>query len=142
MVYLVSVKSGPNWGNSSQQKKQEVDFQNAVKVLKQSRHTINVLPVLGICYGKVKTSHVRGYLKVVGQNFWYLISEDENLYTDIIEPLGHRAKQHNTKFLRQKSKIVNLFTQQFLADFCDQGVINWKKLVEFNSGNLDLKRGN
>jgi len=111
-----------------------------VKVLKQSRHTINVLPVLGICYGKVKTSHVRGYLKVVGQNFWYLISEDENLYTDIIEPLGHRAKQHNSKFLKQKSKIVNLFTQQFLTDFCDHGIINWKKLVEFNSGNLDIKQ--
>jgi len=79
----------------------------------------------------------------VGQNFWYLISEDENLYTDIIEPLGHRAKQHNTKFLKQKSILVNLFTQQFLSDFCDQGVINWKKLVEFNSGNLDLvKRSN
>jgi len=86
---------------------------------------------------------LRGYLKVVGQNFWYLISEDENLYTDIIEPLGHRAKQHNTKFLKQKSILVNLFTQQFLSDFCDQGVINWKKLVEFNSGNLDLvKRSN
>jgi hypothetical protein len=138
-IYLVSVKSGPNWGNSSQQKKQEADFQNAVRVLKQSRHTVNVLPVLGICYGKVKTSHLRGYLKVVGQNFWYLISDDENLYTDIIEPLGHRAKQHNTKFLKQKSKIINLFTLQFLADFCDQGFINWKKLVEFNSGNLDLK---
>ncbi|MBN2315919.1 MAG: hypothetical protein JXM79_18475 [Sedimentisphaerales bacterium] len=127
--------------NSSQQKKQEVDFQNAVKVLRQSKHTTNVLPVLGICYGKVKTSHVRGYLKVVGQNFWYLLSEDENLYTDIIEPLGHRAKQHNAKFMRQKSKIINLFTQQFLAEFCDQGIIGWKKLVEFNSGNLGNEPG-
>jgi len=138
--YLVSVKSGPNWGNSAQQKKQETDFQNAVKVLRQSKHTANVLPVLGICYGKVKTSHLRGYLKVVGQNFWYLISDDENLYTDIIEPLGYRAKQHNAKFMKRKSKIINLFTQEFLADFCDDGVINWKKLVEFNSGNLDLKK--
>jgi len=137
--YLVSAKSGPNWGNSSQQAKQERDFQNAVKVLKQSRRTLNVQPVLGICYGKVKTSYVRGYLKVVGQNFRYLINEDENLYTDIIEPLGYRAKQHNAKFMKQKSKIINLFTQQFLADFCDEGVINWKKLVEFNSGNLDLR---
>lgn len=138
--YLVSVKSGPNWGNSSQQKKQQDDFQNAVKVLKQSKRTLNVQPVLGICYGGVKTSYLRGYLKVVGQNFWYLISEDENLYTDIIEPLGYRAKQHNAKFKKQKSKILNLFTQEFLADFCDDGVINWKRLVEFNSGNLDLKK--
>lgn len=140
--YLVSVKSGPNWGNSSQQKKQELDFQTAVKVLKQSNRTLNVQPVLGICYGKVRTSYLRGYLKVVGQNFWYLISNDENLYTDIIEPLGYRAKQHNAKFTREKGKIINLFTQEFLADFCDDGVINWKKLVEFNSGNLDLKKPN
>ncbi len=139
-IYLVSVKSGPNWGNSSQQNKQQQNFQNAVKILKQSKHTANILPVLGICYGKVRTSHLRGYLKVVGQNFWYLISGDENLYTDIIEPLGYRAKQHNAKFIKQKSKIVNLFTQEFLAEFCDDGVINWKKLVEFNSGNLDLKK--
>ena len=138
--YLVSVKSGPNWGNSSQQRKQEDDFKNAVKILKQSKRTLNVQPVLGICYGKVKTSYVRGYLKVVGQNFWYLISEDENLYTDIIGPVGYRAKQHNAKFKKHKSKIINLFTQEFLADFCDDGVINWKKLVEFNSGNLDLKK--
>jgi len=138
--YLVSVKSGPNWGNSSQQIKQERDFQTSVKVLKQSNRTLNVQPVLGICYGKVRTSYLRGYLKVVGQNFWYLISENENLYTDIIEPLGYRAKQHNVKFTKQKSKIVNLFTQEFLTDFCDEGVIDWKKLVQFNSGNLDIKR--
>jgi len=134
------VKSGPNWGNSSQQRKQEQDFQKAVKVLKQSRRTKNVQPVLGICYGKVKTTHVRGYLKVVGQNFWYLISEDKDLYTDIIEPLGHRAKKHNEKFQRAKNKIVNLFTKDFLEEFCDDGVIDWKKLVRFNSGNLDLKQ--
>jgi len=138
--YLVSVKSGPNWGNSSQQNKQERDFQTAVKVLKQSRRTLNIQPVLGICYGKVRTSFLRGYLKVVGQNFWYLISGNENLYTDIIEPLGHRAKQHNEKFMKQKAKIVNLFTQEFLSEFCDEGMINWKKLVEFNSGNLDIKQ--
>jgi len=136
--YIVSIKSGPNWGNSSQQKKQQGDFQNAVRVLKQSNHTLNVQPVLGICYGKVRTNYIRDYLKVTGQNFWYLISKDENLYTDIIEPLGYRAKQHNANFLKVKDKIINLFTQEFVTEFCDSGVINWKKLVQFNSGNLDL----
>lgn len=140
--YLVSVKSGPNWGNASQHKKQEQDFQMAAKVLKQSKLTLNVQPVLGICYGKTRTSYLIGYLKVVGQNFWYLISEDENLYTDIIKPLGYKAKQYNEKFKRQKSKTINLFTKEFLSEFCDEGVINWKKLVEFNSGNLDIKENN
>jgi hypothetical protein len=138
--YLVSVKSGPNWGNNAQQNKQEQDFQKAMKVLKQSRHRLNTQPVLGICYGKTKTAFLRGYMKVVGQNFWYFISENENLYTDIIEPLGFRARQHNDAFNKQKGKIINSFTHKFVSEFCDNGEINWKKLVQFNSGNLDLNR--
>jgi hypothetical protein len=133
------MKSGPNWGNSSQQRRQESDFQNAVKVLKQSKQNLNIQPVLGICYGKVRTSYLRGYMKVVGQNFWYLISGDESLYTGIIEPVGYRAKEHNAKFKKEKSKLINLFTKEFLEDFCTDGDIDWKKLVEFNSGNFDLK---
>lgn len=134
--YLVSVKSGPNWGNSAQHKKQENDFQTAVKVLKQLNRKLNAQPVLGICYGKTKDRYLRGYLKVVGQSFWHIISENKDLYTDIIEPLGHRAKHHNDEFNRQKAKIINLFTNEFLKEFCDDGIIDWKRLVEFNSGNM------
>ena len=64
--YIVSIKSGSNWGNSSQQKKLEQDLQNAMVRMKQSKKTGNVQPVLGICYGKTKTVYKRGYLKVVG----------------------------------------------------------------------------
>jgi hypothetical protein len=140
ILYLVSVKSGPNWGNNAQQNKQQQDFQTAVRVLKQTNHKLNVQPVLGICYGKTRTTFLRGYMKVMGQNFWYLISENENLYTDIIEPLGYRAKQHNDTFVKQKGKVINSFTQEFMPKFCSNGIIDWKKLVEFNSGNLDLNR--
>ena len=71
--YIVSIKSGPNWGNNSQQRKQEEDFKTAVKVLKQSKHIKNVEPILGICYGKTKTSWVRSAWKIVGQNFILLV---------------------------------------------------------------------
>lgn len=98
-LYLTSIKSGPNWGNSSQQKKQEQDFQNACKVLKQSNRNLNIQPVLGICYGKTKTTYPRGYMKVVGQNFWYLISGNENLYIDIIKPLGDIRRKSTTKHI-------------------------------------------
>ncbi len=137
--YVVSIKSGPSWGNSSQQDKLEQDLKNAVTRVKQSKRAANVQPVLGICYGKTKTSYLRGYLKVVGQNFWYLISENEHLYTDMIEPIGHRAKEHNEAFLIEKSRVINRFTKQFIDLFCDgNGAIDWVRLVEFNSGNLDL----
>jgi hypothetical protein len=139
--YVISVKSGPSWGNSSQQDKLEQDLKNAVTRVKQSKRGINVQPVLGICYGKTKTSYLRGYMKVVGQNFWYLISENRNLYTDIIEPVGYKAKEHNETFKDEKNKVVNLFTHQFFERFCeDNGAIDWVKLVEFNSGNFDMDK--
>jgi hypothetical protein len=137
--FVVSIKSGTNWGNSSQQNDLENNLKEAVAKVKQSKIGINVQPVLGICYGKTKTIYVRGYIKVVGQNFWYLISENKNLYTDIVEPIGYRAKKHNADFIKEKSRVINRFTKSFIDEYCDEkGNINWVKIVEFNSGNYDL----
>ena len=140
--YLVSVKSGSNWGNSSQHNQLETDLKKAATRVKQSQHGANVQPVLGICYGKTRTSYWRNVaLKVVGQNFWYLISQNENLYIDIVEPIGYRAKEHNEIFEQERAKVENLFTREFVERFCDtEGAIDWPRLVEFNSGNYDLHR--
>ena len=136
--YVVSVKSGPNWGNSSQQDKLEQDLKNAVARLKQSKHSLNVQPVLGICYGKTKTTFIRGYMKIVGQNFWHLISDNPNLYIEIVDPIGYEAKKHNDDFLAKRGGIVNMFTGQLITKFCDPhtGLIDWGKLIQFNSGNF------
>lgn len=140
--YVVSVKSGPNWGNSSQIKKLEQDLKNAVIRVQQSRHASVVRPILGICYGKTRTNfnyRFPGCWKVVGQNFWYLISENEDLYTDIIEPIGYRAREHNTAFEIERGKVINRFSMEFMNKFCLDGAIEWPRLVEFNSGNYDLE---
>ncbi len=142
IYYIVSVKSGPNWGNSSQQNELEQNLKDAVIRVKQRDRSANVQPVLGICYGKVKTADMkRGYLKVVGQNFWYLISENKDLYTDIIEPIGYEARRHNDVFLEEKSNLTNLFTATFVHEYCDLfGAIDWVKLVRHNSENYDLHK--
>jgi hypothetical protein len=140
--YVVSIKSGPNWGNSSQHKKLAQDLRDAEIRIKQLREALKVQSVLGICYGKMRTAYMRGgYLKVVGQNFWCLISENPDLYTDIIEPIGYRAKVHNEAFDRERSKVINRFTREFVERFCDaSGAIDWARLVEYNSGNYDLNK--
>ena len=140
--YVVSIKSGPNWGNSSQHSKLEQDLRNAVRRVRQSQQAANVHAVLGICYGKTKTTHSsRGYMKVVGQNFWCLISGNKDLYTDIIEPIGYRAREHNETFAREKSRLTNRLTRAFIEEYCDgTGAIDWLKLVQSNSGNYDLDR--
>ncbi len=137
--YVVSIKSGPNWGNSSQQSRLEQDLKTAVARLKQSKRSLNVQPVLGICYGKTKTTFLRGYMKIVGQNFWYFISENPHLYTDIIEPVGYRAKEHNENFEAEHDKIVARLTIEVGNRFFNAttGEVDWVKLVEFNSGNYD-----
>ena len=134
-LYIVSIKSGPNWGNNAQQKKQTQDFQTAIKVFKQAKSSTNIEPILGICYGSTKTNYLNGYTKIVGQNFWYFISKKTELYTDIIEPLGYKAKQHNESFSKQHAKIINKFTEELTKDYCEDGQINWKKIVQLNSGN-------
>jgi len=139
--YVVSIKSGPSWGNSSQQGKLEQDLKTAVARVRQSNRNLNVQPVLGICYGKTKTSFLRGYMKIVGQNFWHFISENPNLYTDIIEPIGHRARQHNDYFEQERDKIISRFSIEMGNKFFNAatGEVDWVKLVQFNSGNYKPK---
>lgn len=136
VVYLVSIKSGLNWGNSSQYAALRDRFKKAVQILKQSKSVKAVQPVLASCYGKRKTVDNGEYLRICGQAFWHFISGNENLYTDIIEPLGNQAKQHNQHYEEERAALINKFTAEFSKEFCIDGRINWKKLVQFNSGNL------
>ena len=139
--YIVSIKSGPSWGNASQQNDLERNLRDGVARLQQRRSSANVQSVLGICYGRVRTRYLRGYLKLVGQNFWYFISEDKDLYTDIIEPIGYRAKEHNEEYEHNKAQVANLLTAAFINDYCHpSGAIDWPKLVHAACGNYDLDK--
>lgn len=135
--YLVAIKSGSHWGNSSQHKTLGDNFKNAVKILRQSQHIAHVRPVLGICYGKSRTTDTGAYLKICGQSFWEFISGNPDLYIDLVEAVGHEANMHQEFFLREKESAFNRLVQQFTLEFCDDaGDIDWEKLVRFNSGNL------
>lgn len=135
--YLVQIKSGPNWGNSSQTRRLAQEFESAKREVMLLGYS-TVRPVLGICYGRAKTSMWKDVAdKVVGQNFWTLISGRPDLYTEIIEPLGYEARQNVEMFELERGRISNRLVQELLNDFCDQGQINWQKIVEFNSKNAD-----
>ena len=136
VVYLVSIKSGVNWGNSSQYSALRDRFKNAVRVLKQSKSVKSVQPVLASCYGKRKTVDNGEYLRICGQEFWFFISGNQNFYTDIIEPLGHKAKQRNQRYEEELAVVINKFTAEFSNQFCGGGKIDWNELVRFNSGNI------
>ena len=132
--YIVSIKSGPNWGNSSQVKKLRDNFRQAKRILGTNRLSTNVVAVNGCCYGKDGTPDKGDYLKLCGQQFWKFISDDDNLYTDIVEPLGHQAKEKNEQFIEEYAKVINRFTAEFIGKFCDaEGNMLWEEIVKFNS---------
>ncbi len=133
-LYLISVKSGPNWGNSSQVKRMVDNFKKAQRILRTGQNNIRVQAINGCCYGIDQQPDKGDYLKLCGQAFWEFISGNERLYLDIIEPLGHCARERNQAFQQEYARIVNLFTQDFIQDFCADGAIDWEKLVRFNSG--------
>lgn len=133
--HVVSIKSGPNWGNSSQVKKMRGNFKTVATVLRQRNKALQVVAVNGCCYGIDKSPDKGDYYKYCGQTFWEFISGDPDLYLHLIEPLGHRAKEKNEEFTNSHARIVNRFTSEFNAQFCSEGSIDWQALVRFNSGN-------
>ena len=133
VMYIVEIKAGWNWGNSSQIRQLNINFENAKKLI-LAKTGKKVVAVNGCCFGKDNKPDKGGYLKLCGQRFWELISGNEKLYIDIIEPIGYKTKEKNEEFAENYAQIINKLTLEFSQKFCDDGKINWEKLVEYNSG--------
>lgn len=133
--YIVSIKSGPSWGNSSQIKKMKDNFRQAKRILGTNlSSTLKVIAVNGCCYGRDNKPDKGEYLKLCGQRFWTAISGDDSLYTKIIEPLGHQAKERNERFMEEYGKVANRLALEFMQQFCDmEGKILWDDIVRLNA---------
>jgi hypothetical protein len=138
---IVAIKSGPNWGNSSQIAKMRLDFKTAQKTLRTSNSGLRIVAVNGCGYGKDSKPDKGDYFKYCGQRFWEFISGDSELFTAIIEPLGHQAKEKNDEFAVSYSQMINRFTKEFMNSFCkENGAIAWDELVRFNSSAEEIKK--
>lgn len=134
--YLITIKSGPNWGNSSQIEKMIDNFRKAEKTLKTSGHVQQIEFINGCIYGKEKEPYKQqGYYKYCGHAFWHFISGSETLYLDLIEPLGMQSEQYNRQFKSEFEAKLNLLTQEFLQEFCTaDGRVDWEKLLKDTCG--------
>ena len=126
LKYIVAIKSGPNWGNSSQISRMVDNFKKAKKILNTNASKVNIVAVNGCCYGRENTPDKGDYLIYCGQVFWEFVSGNPDLYTDIIEPLGYKAKEKNQEFQEQYATLINQFTAEFSREFCPKGKIDWK----------------
>lgn len=133
--YVVAIKSGPSWGNSSQIAKMRTDFKQAIRTLRTSGSGINVVAVNGCCYGRDQNEDKGDYFKYCGQSFWEFISGEPSLYTDLVEPISYEAKRHTDEFATLYAQAINKLTGEFIKRYCDaNGAIDWVEIVRINSG--------
>lgn len=146
-VFVVDIKSGPNWGNSSQKQKMYRNFSEAVARLQPQYPTQTIMPINGCTYGKDSRPRKVGkikeagnvveevpYWKLCGQDFWFFISENRQLYLEVIQPLGYQAEQRNKNFHKEYGNFITKMTREFLIEYSDEeGGIAWEKLTQFVS---------
>ncbi len=137
----VAVKSGPNWGNADQHKRQSTNFDALRKRLYKLNKKFD--PLVGQAYGQQSSEPTENsrYRRRSGQAFWTEITGDADFYLKLIRLMKDVPLRNRPKFREQWDRAVNRFTREFMADFCNKdGSIHWEKLVEFNSGNKPTRK--
>ena len=90
-----------------------------------------IQPTIAVCYGKPFTGYLHGHLHFIGPHFWRIISPNENLYADLIEPIRHRVGTYGDAFDKEKSGAINRLTREFITRFCQEsGAIDWTWVIE------------
>lgn len=129
--YLVSIKSGPNWGNSSQIARLRQNLSNGVRLLRQNDPAVNARAVNGCCYGSSDTDY-GDYRKVCGAGFWELISGDPDLYVRLVEPIRTSA---SNGFIAERTKLVHRLSVELAVSWSlPDGTLDWNRIVTLGAG--------
>lgn len=139
-TYIVSIKSGPNWGNSDQVNAMRKNFKKARQILKTKVDKKEIVSVNGCMYGRDNQPHKvnkkdpeLSYYKICGQPFWELISGDKEFYKKIIQPLDKEAKKRDDFFKNLYIKKINEMTKDIVDLFYTKDNLDWNKIVEYVS---------
>ena len=128
--YLVSIKSGPKWGNSSQKAKMKEDFRRALQVARQGGRDRDVEAIEGCCYG-TQSREYGTYRKVCGADFWELISGEDDLFRRLIDSmLDAAANTHDVDLQAPTEKVAKQLTDHWCNG---DGEVDWPRIVALNS---------
>ncbi|GFE70953.1 PmeII family type II restriction endonuclease [Chroococcus sp. FPU101] len=137
--YIVGIKSGTNWGNSDQINRMKDNFKKAKQLIRIKGNHKEIIAVNGCMYGKDANPLKKDrdlekvYFKYAGQDFWNFLSEDDNLYQEIIVPIDQEAQKKDALFQQTYAAKINEMTQEFMHDFMNNNQIDWTKLVDYVS---------
>lgn len=124
---IVQVKSGPNWGNSRQRSKLVDDFRSAAKILRQGSD-LQVRAVEGICYGPSSTKDLGSHHRLIGNDFWYDISDWAGTANRVLEIIGRHAGNGLLEVRkRARDKMIAYLRSE--GAVTPTGEVRWKVLL-------------
>jgi len=133
-IYIVGIKSGPNWGNADQINAMKRNFLIAKKFIRAAdRKKKEIIAVNGCIYGRDNQPNKGAYHKLCGQSFWELVSGDGELYKKIIQPLDKEAKKRDQVFKDLYAEKVNEMTKDIVESFYTKNRLDWDKIIEYVS---------
>ncbi len=136
----VAVKSGPNWGNADQHKRQSTNFDALRKRLYKIQKQFD--PLCGQAYGRQSSEPTDNsrFRRRSGQEFWEEITGDPDFYLKLIRLMRDVPAKNRPKYRKLWDQSVNRFTAEFVKDFChSNGAIDWERLASFSSAKKDEK---
>ena len=138
-IYIVGIKSGPNWGNSDQISIMKRNFKKAKSLLRLELGKKEFMLINGCMYGKENVPHKvnkdpdLSYYKICGQAFWELVSGDNELYKKLIQPLDKEAKKRDEDFKKLYIGKINEMTKDIVNLFYTKNNLDWDKIIEYVS---------
>lgn len=131
--YFITIGTDPNPVSNIVINKVIESFANAKRSKSMDTSGAPIKIVYGCFYGIDNQIDKDDYLTFCGQRFWEFISGDPDFYLEIIEPIRNLSAMKNDEYYVEYSRLLNIFTAEFLCDFCQDGVIDWPKIVKINS---------
>ncbi len=128
---IVQVKSGKNWGNSSQHSKMKDYFSKARQILQQGTN-MQVKCIEGICYGKAEIKDKGNYHLYAGSDFWTEISDWDSAHLALLDIFHNHAQNglQDIKSFAKQAIVKTLIDKEISID----GHICWPNLVQFVDG--------
>jgi len=131
----IAVKSGPSVFNAQSRRRQNQEFQALrSRMMKLQKHFD---AIVGYSYGRKHSlpNENKIFTELAGQTFWAELTGDKECYVKIIEAMQDLPIRHKDRFNEEWAKAKNRFAKEFITNFCsDDGMIDWNKLLIFNSG--------
>ena len=133
--YIVSIKSGPNWGNSDQKKRMKQHFTQARRIFQQGGYSQMVRAIEGCCYGQTSRMFNQGdYQKLCGREFWQLISGSRVMYQVVLDLIAEASKDNGRTYNHEYDEAIMRITEELSSIYMDlNGDIDWSKILEKNS---------